>query len=170
MGGGKSKIVSAQANSLNLRFLFTPPPRPPLSLSLSPSLSLSFSSYTDRSTDASAGIRSLDSPSHHFSAPLLYLLFTHLKLPPWWTDNYPSILRPWVPASAKVTKVSAIRFVPVFLSVRWSGPPAGRDKENIDKVSGKVTLSFVRDNWDWGIGQIWKCSPTWAAAWRECIK
>lgn len=61
-----------------------------------------------------------------------------------------------MPASAKVTKVSAITFVPLFLSDGqthlWED--AGRQprwkKKKLNKVSEKVALSFVRDKCDCG--------------------
>lgn len=136
MEGREFKIVSKQAIPWSPPSLFTPSsyslslhPLLTHTLSLCVFLSLSLPSYTDRSTDASAGIRSLDFPSLRLSsAPLRHLPFPPQSCflvlsPPWWTDNCPAILRPWVPASAKVTKVSAIKFVPLFV---WLDRPTGR--------------------------------------------
>lgn len=44
-----------------------------------------------------------------FPPPLPLCHLCLILQPPWWTDNCPAVLRPWVPASAKVTKVS-VRF------------------------------------------------------------
>lgn len=121
------------------------------------SLSLSLSSDTDRSTDASVGIRSLDFPSHCLSsAPLL-----HLRYPPNPSSSSsrhhgeqitarPSWDHGCLPLQRSQRSVLSNLYHCFSLLDGWihlrEGSGNSQDKKKIDKVSEKVTLSFVRDN------------------------
>lgn len=100
----------------------------------------------------------LSSPLIRLS-PLLPLFHPLLILkPPWWTDNRPAVLRPWVPASAKVTKVSepestclCVQRLCVCLTVGWTCRKCWQLPTNIRgaQLLSESYITFSRDSCVW---------------------